>query len=105
MSTKRSVATADHGDLKRRIAELVGSDPSRYGSGCGVERHRGLLSEEVDGICELLGMGLEDEPKSQQMDAVMIRLGRDHRTGAGMWDTADLIAVVEALEAVEGGEA
>jgi len=38
------------------------------------------------------------EPKQQTMDAIMIRLGRDHRTGAHTWDASDLVAVIDSLD-------
>ena len=89
---------SSHGELKRRIVNLVGGDPSRYASGIGVERHRRLTAAEIDMISEAFGMRLANEPKQQTMDAIMIRLGRDHRTGASTWDASDLVAVVDALE-------
>lgn len=89
-----------HGELKRRLAELVGTDQSRYSEETGVERHKRLTASEIDAIAAAFGMGLEDEPKQQVMDAIMIRLGRDHRTGTEMWDSSDLVAVIEALQAI-----
>lgn len=89
---------SSHGELKRRLAERLGTDVSRYSADIGTERHKCLTALEVDRICEEFGMPLGDETKQQQMDAVMIRLGRDHRTGAAIWDAADLVAVIQALE-------
>jgi hypothetical protein len=86
-----------HGELKRRLAEIVGTNPSRYSDETGVERHKRLTAREVDRIAEAFEMGLSSEPKQQTMDAIMIRLERDHRTGAQKWDASDLVAVLEAL--------
>jgi hypothetical protein len=96
-----------HGALKRRLAEMLGADPSRYSDDVGVERHKRLTVGEIDQIAETFGLGLSDEPKQQTMDAIMIRLRRDHRTGVQMWDASDLVAVIEALETGynDGGEA
>lgn len=87
-----------HGELKRRLAELVGSDAGRYGSETGTERHKRLTVGEVDAIADGLGLGFLDESKQETRDAIMIKLGRDHRTGVRMWDASDLVAVIEALE-------
>ena len=87
-----------HGELKRRLAEIVGEDPSRYSDETGVERHKRLTAGEVRAIAAVFGMGLDGEPKQQTMDAIMIRLGRDHRTGVRMWDASDLVAVIDALD-------
>jgi hypothetical protein len=87
-----------HGELKRRLAKIVGEDPSRYSDETGVERHKRLTAGEVNAIAAAFGMGLEDESKQQTRDAIMIRLGRDHRTGVRMWDASDLVAVIEALD-------
>jgi len=32
--------TASHGEMKREIAERIGTDPSRYGGGTDIERHK-----------------------------------------------------------------
>ena len=89
---------SDHGELKRRLAHHIGSDPSRYAADIGTERHKRLLDEEITLICDRLGLEfLDDEAKQQRMDAIMLKLGRDHRTGAQAWDTSDLVAVVRAL--------
>jgi len=94
-----------HGELKRRLAALIGADPDRYATDIGTERHKCLLDSEIARICDALGLGmLADEPKQQRKDAIMLKLGRDHRTGAGMWDTSDLVAVIEAVEGAQGGE-
>lgn len=90
---------SDHGELKRRIAQLLGTDPGRYGADLGTERHKRLLNEEITLICERAGMGfLSDESKQERMESIMLKLGRDHRTGIGTWDTSDLAAVVRHLE-------
>lgn len=90
--------TSTHGELRRRLAELVGSDPERYSEATGTERHKSLLASEIQAVTDVFGMEIEAAPKQQQMDAVMIRLGRDHRTGARMWDSSDLVALIGALE-------
>jgi hypothetical protein len=87
-----------HGELKRYLAETLGTDPDRYSADTSCERHKRLTAEEVDQIAEHFGMGLSGEPKQQTRDAIMIRLGRDHRTGVQGWDASDLVAIIEALE-------
>jgi len=87
-----------HGELKRYLAETLGTDPNRYSAETGCERHKRLTAEEVDRIAEHFGMGLSGETKQQTRDAIMIRLGRDHRTGVRMWDVSDLVAVIDALD-------
>lgn len=99
-----SVSTAQsHGELKRRLARLLGTDPSRYADDIGVERHRRLTVEEIDRICAELGLGFVDGTKQTKVDTVMIRLGRDHRTGAEMCDVSDLVAIINAIQ--EGDDA
>jgi hypothetical protein len=96
-----------HGDLKRHLARFLGTDPDRYSDEIGCERHKRLTVEEVHRIAEHFGMGLGAAPKQQTRDAIMIRLGRDHRTGVRGWDASDLVAAIEALEETEqymGGE-
>lgn len=99
MSSKsHSSAHATHGELKQQIADRLGTDPERYSSDLGVERHKRLTNREVTRICEELGMGfLRDEVKQDRRNAIMQRLGRDHRVGASEWDTSDLRAVIEVL--------
>jgi hypothetical protein len=87
-----------HGELKRYLAETLGTDPNRYSAETGCERHKRLTAEEVDRIAEHFGMGLSGETKQQTRDAIMIRLGRDHRTGAHTWDASDLVAVIDSLD-------
>jgi len=87
-----------HGKLKRQLATILGEDPSRYSDKTGVERHKRLTADEVGAIAAMFGMGLDDEPKQQTMDAIMIRLGRDHRTGVRAWDASDLVSIIEALD-------
>lgn len=94
---------SDHGELKRRLADLLGTDPERYATGTGTERHKVVTSEEVDRVCEELGIGFVDGSKQEKRDTVMIKLGRDHRTGASMWDSSDLLAVIRALDGDESG--
>lgn len=99
--------TSSHGELKRDLAETLGTDPDRYSADTGCERHKRLTAEEVDRIAEHFGMGLGGAPKQQTKDAIMIRLGRDHRTGVRGWDASDLVAIIKALEEAEqhlGGE-
>jgi len=91
-------AHATHGELKRRLARHLGTDASRYATGTGTERHKRLTAAELERLCEVLGIGFIDAPKQQKRDTIMIRLGRDHRTGARMWDSSDLRAVLEELE-------
>jgi hypothetical protein len=93
-----------HGELKRYLADTLGTDPDRYSADTGCERHKRLTAEEVDRIAEHFGMGLGGAPKQQTMNAIMIRLGRDHRTGVRVWDASDLVATIEALEAAEQHE-
>lgn len=93
---------SDHGQLKRHLAALIGSDPSRYATGTGTDRHKTVTVAEVDRICEILGIGFVDGSKQVKKDTIMIRLGRDHRTGTSMWDASDLLAVIRALEAERG---
>ena len=89
----------DHGELKREIAARIGSDPERYGTGIGTERHRCLTADEITKIGDCLGLGfLADERKQTKMDTIMLKLGRDHRTGASRWDVSDLAAVRDRLE-------
>lgn len=90
---------ASHGKMKRRIAELVGADPSRYSEDLGNERHKRLKLKEIDWICHMLGVGFVDGSKQEKRDMIMIKLGRDHRTGVREWDSSDLRAVIERLEA------
>lgn len=82
-------------EMKAEIARRVGSDPERYAEGCA---HKRLLAREVRGVASALGMGLDGEPASQIRDALMIRAGRDHRTGVSFWDSRDVAAVIEELE-------
>jgi hypothetical protein len=90
--------------MKRRLAEMAGTDASRYSTELGTERHKRLSAADIDGICEQLGLGfLCAETMQEQRDAIMIKLDRDHRTGARSWDSSDLLAVVEALEEVTDG--
>lgn len=95
---------SDHGKLKRRIAELVGANPDRYADDLGTERHKTLTAEEIDGICDQLGIGFLDCSKQEKKDACMLKLGRDHRTGTSMWDASDLVAVIDALEETGGAD-
>lgn len=88
-----------HGELKRRLALRLGTNPDRYGADLGTERHKRLTAKEVTRICELLGLGFVDASKQEKKDMVMIKLGRDHRTGARDWDASDLVAVINRLEA------
>lgn len=90
-------ADADHGTLKRRLATLIGADPSRYAAERGVERHKRLTAAEIDKVCDALGIGFIDGTAQTKRDTVMIKLGRDHRTGVSMWDSSDLIAVIDRL--------
>jgi hypothetical protein len=90
-----------HGKLKRYLADILGTDADRYSADTGCERHKRLTAEEVDRIAEHFGMGLGEEPKQQTRDAIMIRLGRDHRTGVRQWDASDVVAVIKALEQAE----
>lgn len=90
---------ASHGEMKRRIAELLGTDPSRYSEDLGNERHKELQLKEIDWICQELGVGFVDGSKQEKRDMIMIKLGRDHRTGVRGWDSSDLRAVIERLEA------
>jgi hypothetical protein len=98
MSQATPLHRASHGELKRRLASLVDSDPERYSSDLGTERHKRITASEVDGVCETLGLGFVDGTQQDKRDAVMLKLGRDHRTGIRMWDSSDLRAVIERLE-------
>lgn len=89
---------SSHGELKRRLAELIGSDPSRYAADTGTERHKRLTAAEVAAIAEAMNLGFLDGSKQELRDTIMIKLGRDHRTGVRMWDASDLVAVIKALE-------
>jgi len=94
-----SVSIQDsHGELKRRLATIIGTDPARYADDTGCERHKRLTAAEVRALSERLGLGLSGQRKQQIKEAVMFRLGRDHRTGVRMWDASDLVAVIKALE-------
>ena len=83
-------------EMKAEIARRVGTDPSRYGEGCG---HKTLLAKEVRLVSEELGMGVSDQPYQQVRDALMIRAGRDHRTGVSFYDSRDVEAILDQLEA------
>lgn len=98
MSTVRK--TRELHEIKAEIAERVGMDPDRYGQGCG---HKSLLSKEVRLVSEALGMGIADQPRQQIRDALMIRVGRDHRTGITFYDSRDAAAILEELRAHSGG--
>ncbi len=93
---------ASHGELKRRIAKLTGSDPGRYSDDLGNERHKRLTVKEIDWICQKLGVGFVDGTKQEKRDMIMLKLGRDHRTGVRMWDSSDLRAVIDRLETERG---
>lgn len=99
---------ASHGELKRRIATLLGTDPDRYAADLGTERHHRLTDGEISAICERLGLDA-DASNQTRRDAIMQHLGREHRLGKRLWDSSDLRAVIAALddqrEAVpDGGE-
>lgn len=80
-----------HGEMKREIAAAVGCDPDRYAEDVGNERHKRLTRAELVGVAETLGLGfLADESKQQLKDSILLKLGRDHRTGCGVLDAADL---------------
>ncbi|EMA69153.1 hypothetical protein C461_03222 [Halorubrum aidingense JCM 13560] len=83
-------------DMKAEIARRVGTDPERYGQGCG---HKTLLANEVKLVAEGLGMGLSEEPCQHVRDALMIRVGRDHRTGISFYDSRDVEAILDLMEA------
>lgn len=90
---------SSHGELKRHLADLVGADPSRYSRDIGVERHKKLTVREIDLVLESFGLDfLKDETAQTKKDTLMLRVGRDHRTGVGYWDTNDLLALIEELE-------
>lgn len=91
--TSTDSSSRTHGELKRDIAVAIGSDPDRYGGGTGTERHKCLTKPEYVGIAEALGLRLPDETKQQLRDSIMLKLGRDHRTGVGYLDTSDLSAI------------
>lgn len=91
-------AEATHGEMKRRLAGIIGSDPDRYAASTGTERHKNLTVDELKAIARELGLDLDEESKQTVKDTIMLRLGRDHRTGAGMLDSSDLRAILEALE-------
>ncbi|WP_434521310.1 hypothetical protein [Halorubrum sp. AS12] len=82
-------------EMKAEIARRIGTDPERYGRGCG---HKTLLAKEVRLVAEELGMGLSDQPRQQVRDALMIRAGRDHRTGISFYDSRDVEAILDQLE-------
>lgn len=93
-----STTPRSHGEFKRDLAEAVGSDPSRYAAATGEERHKCLTKAEYVGLAEALGLGfLADESKQQLRDAILLKLGRDHRTGVTYLDTSDLRAIHEAV--------
>lgn len=83
-------------EMKAEIARRVGTDPERYGSGCA---HKRLLANEVKLVSEQLGMNLSEEPCQHVRDALMIRSGRDHRTGISFYDSRDVEAILNELEA------
>lgn len=85
-------------EVKRRLAARLGTDPTRYDPGIGGKRDKRLTAEEIDRICEELGIGFVDGTKDEKRDTIMIKLGRDRRTGVTRWDAADVVAVVQALE-------
>jgi|GEM_PF-6490424 len=88
-----------HGEMKRRIADITDADPSRYADGTGTERHRRMTRAELETVCEALGLGMVTDESAQQMrDSLMLKLGRDHRTGVGTFDSSDLAAILGALE-------
>lgn len=94
-----SLSTADdHGELRRIIANYVGVDETRYSEERGNERHRKLLADDIDAVCDALEIGFIDGTKQQKRDAIMIKVDRDHRTGVDWWDTQDCIAVIHKLE-------
>ena len=82
-------------DMKAEIARRVGTDPSRYGEGCG---HKTLLAKEARLVSEKVEMGISDQPYQQVRDALMIRAGRDHRTGISFYDSRDVEAILGQLE-------
>ena len=81
-------------EMKAEIAERVGTNPERYGQGCG---HKTLLAKEVRLVSEALGMGISDQPATQIRDALMIRTGRDDRTGISFYDSRDVAAILNQL--------
>lgn len=97
-------AAASHGEMKRHIAQAVGTDPQRYAAGTGTERHKRLTAAEVNQLADALEIGFIDGTKQEKRDAIMLKLGRDHRVGIRLWDSSDLRAVVDALEEGDDGE-
>ncbi|SEH60703.1 hypothetical protein SAMN05192561_11230 [Halopenitus malekzadehii] len=87
-------------EMKAEIAQHVGTDPDRYGEGCG---HKQLLASEVRLVSEKLGMNLSDQPRQHVRDALMIRTGRDDRTGVSFYDSRDVEAILNELEAIVDG--
>jgi hypothetical protein len=98
MASEALSPSSSHGELKRRLATLVGSDPSRYSTKTGTERHKRLSAAEIGGICEQLGLDFLDCSVQEKRDAIMLKIGRDHRTGKQYWDSGDLHALVRELE-------
>jgi len=90
-----SSAVREIHDMKAEIARRVGTNPGRYGQGCA---HKRLLCNEVKLVSERLGMNLSGEPCQHVRDALMIRVGRDHRTGISFYDSTDVEAILDALE-------
>lgn len=100
MSTVSAGST--HGELKRAIARRIGSDPDRYSAESGTERHNSLTNDEITGICEVLGLGfLAAEPNQVRRNAIMLKIGREHRTGVRHWDSSDLRAVLLRLQEMD----
>lgn len=89
MSTYRSVNA-----VVQEVVDTVGGDWERYRH----DAHRKPAKRDVVEIANELGVGLGYEtPKQQIMDAIMIRVGRDHRTGAAYWDSADWERIHEVV--------
>lgn len=99
-------SAASHGELKRRIATMLGTDPGRYAADLGTERHRRLTDAEISAICERLGLDdVLDADNQARRDAIMRALDRDHRLGIRLWDSSDLLAVIDALDGTDSLDA
>jgi hypothetical protein len=90
-----------HGEMKREIAWRVETEPDRYGSETGNERHKRLTADEIRRIADELGLGWMDETRQQMIDSIMLKLGRDYRTGVRSLDFSDLRAILRRLTDAE----
>lgn len=87
-------------ELRAAIVEECGGNPDRYRGDRYRDRACTMTSTELDLVLEEIGLGfLVGDTKQQKMDTLMIRLGRDERTGVKQFDTSDLRAIAEEVGA------